>query len=195
MAHDVPFVSQQVYVDEQWRRFGCGIASLKMVFDFWHGKDPRNTTEGADDLYASGLAAGAFDPEIGWWHAGLVALATDRGYEAYNRDFGPRSRTPRTAEESLDELRRELAAGPVIASVYYDFDPARGGGHLVVLSAVTDDTVELNDPLPEQRSDGRRSMRLPQFLAAFKHRFIVVRPTTPTGPTGEISQETANPHR
>jgi hypothetical protein len=176
MAHEVPFVSQQVYRDAQWRRFGCGIASLKMVFDFWHSRDPRNLTDSADDLYASGLAAGAFDPEIGWWHAGLVGLAAARGYEAYNRDFGPRSRTPRTAEESLGELRGELATGPVIASVYHDFDPARGGGHLVVVSAVTDDAVELNDPLPERASEGRRSMALPQFLPAFKHRFIVVRP-------------------
>jgi hypothetical protein len=177
MAHDVPFVSQQVYRDEEWRRFGCGIASLKMVFDFWHGQNSRNPTDAADELYASGLEAGAFDPEIGWWHAGLVGLAAVRGYEAYNRDFGPRSRTPRTAEESLLELRRELAAGPVIASVYYDFDPARGGGHLVVVSGVSEDVVALNDPLPEQASDGRRSMPLPDFLTAFKHRFIVVRPT------------------
>ena len=172
----VPFVSQQVYGDEEWRRFGCGIASLKMVFDFWHGRDPGNATDGADALYTSGLAAGAFDPEIGWWHAGLVGLATARGYEAYNRDFGPRSRTPRTAEESLRELDRELAAGPVIASVYHDFDPNRGGGHLVVVTGVTGEAVALNDPLPARESEGRRVLPVATFLPAFKHRFIVVRP-------------------
>jgi hypothetical protein len=176
VTHEVPFVSQQSLRDARRRGFGCGIASLRMVFDYWHGRLADNHTEGVDDLYQRGLAAGAFDPEIGWWHAGLVGLATSRGYAAFHRDFGPRSRDPRGAADALADLGDELRVGPVIASVYHDFDPARGGGHLVVVTGVGGDTIRLNDPLPERESDGRRTMPVHEFLSAFKHRFIVVRP-------------------
>jgi hypothetical protein len=179
VAHEVPFMSQQSLREVEWRRYGCGIAALGMVFDYWHRRHADNHTEGVDDLYARGLAAGAFDPEIGWWHAGLVGLATSRGYESFNRDFGPRSRDPRRAEDALADLGRELRVGPVIASVYHDFDPARGGGHLVVVTGVAGDAVRLNDPLPARESDGRRTVPVPEFLRAFKHRFIVVRPQNP----------------
>src|SRR5678815_5250316 len=138
-AFDVPFVSQQVYDDPEWRRFGCGIASLKMVLDYWHLRDPANPTDEAEHLYASGLAAGAFNPEFGWLHAGLVGLATARGYLAYNLDFGPKSRSPLRGDQALAELTADLAAGPVIASAYRGFDPAQGGGHLVVVTGVSGD--------------------------------------------------------
>jgi hypothetical protein len=172
----VPFVTQQVYRNQEWRRFGCGIASLKMVFDYWQLRNPDNRTDDADNLYATGLDSGAFDPAVGWLHAGLVDLATSLGYESYRLDFGPRSGTPLPAEDALAELTRELAGGPVIASVYRDFDVSRGGGHLVVVTDVTGDAVCLNDPEPAQESDGRRVLSQRDFLPAFKSRFIVVRP-------------------
>jgi hypothetical protein len=174
--HEVPFVSQQVYGDAEWRRFGCGIASLKMVLDYWHAQDPRNGTDDADALYAAGLAAHAFNPDFGWLHAGLAGLAVARGYESYNLDLGPRSARPMSAPDALAELTRELHSGPVIASVYRSFDPARGGGHLVVITGVSDAGVQLNDPEPAHEREGRRHLPRPEFLAGFKHRYIVVRP-------------------
>ena len=60
-------------------------------------RDPANPTDEAENLYASGLAAGAFNPEFGWLHAGLVGLATAHGYRGYNLDFGPKSRSPRSS--------------------------------------------------------------------------------------------------
>jgi hypothetical protein len=176
LAHDVPFVSQQAYRDPEWRRFGCGTASLKMVFDFWHGQDPVNRTDDAESIYATGLAAGAFDPAVGWRHAGLVGLATSLGYDAYSRDFGPRSAQPKSGPDAVAELASELRRGPVIASVYRDFDPSRGGGHLVVITGTRDMTIHLNDPLPADERDGRCTIGVPVFLPAFKHRYIVVRP-------------------
>ncbi|HEY7222694.1 MAG TPA: C39 family peptidase [Micromonosporaceae bacterium] len=174
--HEVPFVSQQGYREAQWRRFGCGTAALKMVLDYWHRRDPRNRTAEADDLYATGLEAGAFDPAFGWRHAGLVGLARSHGYEAYNVDAAPRSRHPMTAQEALAELTRELSHGPVIASVYRDFDPGEGGGHLVVVTGDSGGALLLNDPKPAQEADGRLVMSTRDFLPAFKHRYIVVRP-------------------
>jgi hypothetical protein len=81
-----------------------------------------------------------------------------------------------TAREALDELALELHSGPVIASVYRDFDPAIGGGHLVVVTEVSESAVSLNDPWPAHETEGRRVLALDYFLPAFKHRFIVVRP-------------------
>jgi hypothetical protein len=175
-GYDVPFVSQQVYTNPEWRRYGCGIASLKMVLDYWHRQDPRNRTDEVDNLYAAGVASGAFNPAFGWVHAGLVGLGRSLGYDGFNLDFAPNGRTPKSAEDALKQLEIELGQGPVIASVYRGFDPARGGGHLVVVTDVSGGTIGLNDPEPLHESDGRRLMPVPQFLLAFKNRFIVVHP-------------------
>ncbi len=181
-AFNVPFVSQQVYANPQRRRFGCGIASLKMVLDYWHEQDQANLTDEAELLYASGLAAGAFNPEFGWLHAGLAGLAAAHGYLAYNLDFGPKSRSPLRGDQALAELTAELAAGPVIASAFRDFDPVQGGGHLVVVTGISGDAISLNDPEPDDELRGRRLLTQRDFLRGFKHRFIVVRPSGRTEP-------------
>ena len=70
MLFDVPFVSQ--YADlgrHEWRARGCGIASLKMVLDFY------GTHILLEELLSVGLELGAYREGIGWSHGGLVSIA------------------------------------------------------------------------------------------------------------------------
>lgn len=179
LEYKVPFTSQKSYVYSKRRLNGCGIAALKMIFDYWHKQDKANSTvKNIDDLYEAGLAAGAHTPGIGWMHAGIAKLAQSYGYNSYNADFGPKSNNPKSSEDAMKELVKELKKGPVMASVFRGFDPEdwQGGGHLVVVTGINKDSVRLNDPEPLDGYDGLRVMPIASFKRAFKHRYIVVRP-------------------
>jgi hypothetical protein len=179
--YNVPFTSQKTYSYSKRRLNGCGIASLKMLFDYWHKQDKANrSVKNIDTLYEEGLEAGAHAEGIGWMHAGLANIAKLYGYEAYNADFGPKSADPKDSDEAFKQLIKELKKGPVMASVFRGFDPEdwQGGGHLVVVTGINEHAIRLNDPEPVEGSDGRRVMPIASFKRAFKHRYIVVRPKT-----------------
>ena len=172
MLFDVPFVSQ--YADlgrHEWRARGCGIASLKMVLDFY------GTHILLEELLSVGLELGAYREGIGWSHGGLVSIAERYGYRGYNADWGPKSSNPKTAPGAWDALMSELAHGPVLASVHAGFDAERPGGHIVAITGYADGLVLLNDPEQMHEREGRRALALDAFLKAFKRRYIVIRPT------------------
>jgi len=177
VSHDVPFLSQ--YADlghHEWRARGCGIVALKMALDFWHARDGRNRTVPLDALLQDGIAEGAYRAGIGWTHTGLAALARAYDYEAFNADWAQNGPTPKSPEEAWQALLGELAAGPVLASVWSGLDPERGGGHIVVVTGFADDLVAFNDPEERTEREGRKLLALNSFLRAFKRRYVVVRP-------------------
>jgi hypothetical protein len=177
MQYDVPFSSQ--YTDlgsHEWRARGCGIASLHMVMAYWHGCDLSWQLPTLNDLLERGRAIGAYREGIGWSHAGLVDLACRYGYNGYNMDFGPKSLDPKPPREAWDELLGALAGGPVMASVYAGLNPARGGGHIVVVTGVRNGLVFFNDPEEMNAWEGKRILSEDAFLRAFKLRAIIVRP-------------------
>lgn len=171
MQYDVPFSSQ--YSDlghHEWRARGCGIASLKMVMDFYH---PGPSLDG---LLAVGREIGAYREGIGWTHRGLVELARRYGFDGFNADWAENGPTPKTADEAWQTLVAELAHGPVLASVFAGLDPARGGGHIVAVTGFHDGLVFFNDPEQLTEKEGRKALALAAFLPAFKRRYVVVRP-------------------
>jgi hypothetical protein len=176
-AYDVPFSSQ--YADlghHEWRARGCGIASLKMVMDFWHAQNSANKTIPLDDLLQAGLAMNAYIPDVGWSHRGLAALAQQYGYEAYNVDVAPNSPTPKTKQEAWNMLVAELERGPLLVSVFSRFDPESRSGHIITMTGWDGHLVAFNDPVEMDAWEGKKLLALRTFLPAFKQRFIVVRP-------------------
>lgn len=177
MVHDVPFSSQ--YADlgrHEWRARGCGIASLKMVMDFWHRKDRSCRAPSLDDLLNTGLEIGAYREGVGWIHRGLVEIAKRYGYDGYNGDFAEKGSTPKSATDAWRAVVSELERGPVMVSVYSRFDPASRDGHLIAVSGWDGQLVSFNDPEQIQEREGRRALALKPFLVAFKRRIIVIRP-------------------
>ena len=175
---DVPFSSQ--YADmghHEWRARGCGIASLHMVMAYWHRLDAANRLPELDELLTQGRALGAYREGIGWSHGGLVQLASRYGYEGFNADDAPNGPTPKSVQASWSALEAELAHGPIMASVYAGLDPKRGGGHIIVVTGSHDGLVSFNDPEEMDAREGLRSLSHDVFLAAFKRRYIVIRPS------------------
>ena len=178
LSYRVPFSSQ--YTDlghHEWRARGCGITSLKMVMDYWHQKEPSNRTASLEAVLEQGLRAGAYLPGIGWSHKGLVQIARHFGYDSYNIDVAARSPAPKSTNEAWAMLRVELNNGPLLASVFSGLDPARGGGHIVVVVGNQDGLVFYNDPEEMGEREGRKIIAQEVFLRAFKNRYIVVRPS------------------
>jgi hypothetical protein len=174
---DVPFSSQYADLgDHEWRARGCGVASLKMMMDFWHGRNAANRTASLDELLRAGLAIGAHMKDIGWTHRGLVELAKQYGYEGYNMDLAPQSPNPKTLDQAWTSLVHELERGPVMVSVWRYFEPEPHGGHMVVVTGWDGQLVALNDPIEMSEREGRKLLALESFLHAFKQRYVVIRP-------------------
>lgn len=155
----VPFYSQfRDITATSWKKVGCGITSLAMIINYY---EPGTVT--VDALLTEGIAAHAYQKNAGWIHAGLITLGTHYGLtgKAY---YGV----------SIDTLATSLKEGPVIASVHYKLDPKNPIPHMIVVTRIEDDVVYYNDPAA-QRGDKEVSVRA--FSAAWKKRFIAIRPT------------------
>src|SRR3989344_7630553 len=159
--YKIRLVSQQNELHPEWQYRGCGVAALKMVMNYWHVADETNASPPIDELLAVGLKLNAYVKNSGWLHTGLVNIAKQYGYEGQNYDLA--SSDTETAWESLKE---HLKNGPVMASVYSKFDPARGGVHIAVLTGFDGDMVYLNDPEEPSQEAGSKIMELADFLVA-----------------------------
>ncbi len=178
-SYSVPFFSQLADVRTRaWRYRGCGVVSLKMVLEYWHLRDRRNQSPAIAELLAKGLDIGAYLDAVGWIHSGLVAVARQFGYDGFNRDHADLSLTPLLSREAFEHLEKDLKRGPLLASVYSGFDPDKGGGHIVVVVAVHDGLVEINDPADMKEREGRKAFAVEAFLKAWKRRYIAVYPAS-----------------
>jgi predicted double-glycine peptidase len=160
----VPFYSQFTDITSpQWQKVGCGIASLAMLIEYY---EPGEVS--VDKLLAEGISSGSFLEDAGWTHSGLANLVKKYGLTGKTFDYSANS-----IDSAYAKLVSSLATGPVMASVFYTFDPKSPIPHLVVINNIDSDTVYYNDPSDKS---GNRTISSTKFKAAWKKRFIEVRP-------------------
>lgn len=161
---DVPFYSQFTDISSaKWQKVGCGITALAMIIEYYHpGTVVVNT------LLQEGIDAGAYLNNAGWTYAGLVGVGTAYGLDGTWYDYGTMSEAA-----AFKKITQSLEMGPVIASVHYEFDPKSTIPHLVVITGIDGDTLYYNDPAAKR---GHGTISTEAFLAAWKQRYIVIRP-------------------
>ena len=160
----VPFYSQFTDIsDPNWRKVGCGIASLAMIIELYN---PGKVS--VDKLLDQGIKSGAYLNDAGWIHNGLIKLAQKYGLSGDTHDLSRLS-----AQKALAVLQDTLAIGPVMASVHYTFDPKNPIPHLVVMNKIDGNTVYYNDP---SEKAGNGSITTDKFLKSWKKRYIEIRP-------------------
>jgi hypothetical protein len=160
---DVPFYSQfrDIHATE-WKKLGCGVASLAMVIEFYHPG-----TVSVDILLKEGIAAGAYVKNAGWSHGGLALLASQynlkgRGYDLSHLGMA----------DAFAQFEKFLKEGPIIASVYYKFDPKSLIPHLVVINGIEGDRIYYNDPAGFTAGE---EISVADFMRGWKKRFIVIK--------------------
>jgi len=164
LVFDVPFYSQlQDISSTKWKKLGCGIASTAMLIEFYK----PGAISSVDSLLDEGIASGAYLNGAGWIHKGLASLAEDYGLTGRNYDLSTAS-----MNTAFTQFKTALNEGPVIASVYYTFDPQSPIPHLVVVNGIDGDTVYYNDP---SEKSGKGSISATKFKKAWKKRYIEVR--------------------
>lgn len=159
----IPFFSQFKDITKpEWKKVGCGIASLAMLIEFY---EPGKVT--VDTLLQEGIDAGAYS-NAGWTYAGLIGISKKYGLGGESFD-----RANLTMTSAFAELKKAVEDGPVMVSVHYTFNPNNPIPHLVVLNSIHDDTVYYNDPAEPK---GGGSISIQTFQNSWKKRYIEFRP-------------------
>ena len=163
-VYRVPFYSQFNDISSRtWQKVGCGITDLAMLVDYYVDNAPSVET-----LLSQGIAVGAYMPNAGWTHQGLIDIAKKYGLDGASYDFSNLS-----SSAALAQLEKYVQDGPVMVSVHYKFDPKSTIPHLVVIDGITDGTLYYNDPAAKT---GQLQISTANFLKAWKKRLIVIRP-------------------
>ncbi len=161
----VPFYSQFTDITSaNWKKVGCGIASLAMLIEFY---EPDSVT--VDTLLEEGIDSNAYQNDAGWTHAGLINLSKKYGLNGSSHDMAGSS-----MDSAFTKLEKVLEAGPVMVSVHYTFDPKNPIPHLVVVNGVKDGEVYYNDPAEKT---GGGSISIDKFQKAWKKRYIEIHTT------------------
>ena len=165
---NVPYHSQLTEIaSHTWQMQGCGITSLAMIIDYYNKTDSVSV----ESLLKQGIVSGAFINNVGWSYAGLIKLSQKYDLDGKTYDFAGL-----TSTKAFVELKNQLKDGPVIASIHYKFDPKNTLPHMVVVDGIDSDTVYYNNPSGKA---GVGEISTTKFLAAWKKRFIVIRPVAP----------------
>jgi len=161
---DVPFYSQFRNIQAAgWQKLGCGVASLAMIIDFY---SPRAVSVNA--LLQEGIAEGAYSKGAGWKHEGLVLLAREYGLKGEDYDLSHLE-----IAAAFAQFEKFLKEGPVMASVYYKFDPKSPIPHLVVINGIEGGRIYYNDPAGIA---GGQEISIADFMKGWKRKFIVIQP-------------------
>ncbi len=162
---EVPFYSQLKDIsDPKWQKLGCGVTSLAMIIEYF---EPGSISS-IDTILKEGINAGAYLNGAGWIHQGLVDLSKQYGFNGQPFDLSGQN-----MDSSFAHISKSLEDGPVIASVYYTFDPKNPIPHLVVLNSVSDGKVYYNDPAEKS---GGNTLSISEFKRGWKKRYITIRP-------------------
>ena len=160
----IPFYSQFNDISSHtWQKQGCGIASLAMVINYYQPE-----VASVDTLLKQGIVLGAYDHKAGWTYKGLIQVANKYGMQGETHDLGKSK-----SSTAFAALKTELKNGPVIASVYYKFNPKSTIPHLVVIDGIDEDTIYYNDPAAKT---GPKQISSVDFIKGWKKRFITIRP-------------------
>ncbi len=171
----VPYYSQRLDVGRAfWRPRACGVVALKMAMDYVGKDSARYKKSSIDQLIDLGAAIHAHDPEHGWIHNGLIAIAKLNGFKkSYREEW--------VSEERIDGVETivELVAHqvPVLSSMM-----SRTGGHLVTLVGLVMSKEGAcigffyHDPNSKDHIKGRfKKISLDQFMKNWKGRIVVVK--------------------
>lgn len=159
----LPFYSQFSDISSpQWQKVACGIASVAMIID--HYSDEPVVP---DTLLSQGIKSGAYIDSAGWSHQGLINLAG-----RYGLTGGTHSLAHLSKDEAFVALKDVLTEGPVMASVYYTFEPTNPIPHLVVITGIDEQGVHYSDPAEQQ---GNQVLPPEKFKNAWKKRYISIR--------------------
>lgn len=162
---EVPFFSQfKDITSAKWKKVGCGITSLAMIIDYY-----KTEKISVNKLLSQGISIDAYDNNDGWIHEGLISVAKKYGLSGRSYDLSEQSKS-----SALNSFKSYLKEGPVMASVHYKFDPKNPIPHIVVIDGIKDGMVYYNDPAS---NTGQKKIALSKFLASWKNKFIVIRPT------------------
>lgn len=160
---EVPYFSQLTDISAAgWRVQGCGIASLAMLIEFY-----RPGSVSVDKLLKQGIAAGAYLEDAGWKHKDLGLLAGKYDLEGKSYDLSQMN-----MNNAFAQFKKQLDGGPVIASIFYKFNPKSTLPHLVVIKGISGDTVYYNDPSGNPEGE---KISVSGFMKGWKKRFITVR--------------------
>lgn len=163
-APTVPFYSQFTDITStKWQKVGCGITSLAMIIDFY---SPDAVS--VNSLLFQGIAAGAYEKNVGWIYAGLIQLSKSYGLTGTYHDL-----TSLDEQTAFAKFQTYLKDGPVILSVHYKFDPKSTIPHLVVINGIANGNVYYNDPATHA---GTKHITVAEFLKGWKRKVIVIRP-------------------
>ncbi len=163
---EVPFYSQFSDIQfPEWKGKSCGVASLAMIVNFYK---PSATLP--QILLEDGLASGAYLKNAGWLHSGLINLSKQYGLKGASYELSGLSK-----ETAFEKFKTFLKEGPVMASIFYEFDPQSPIPHLVVINGISDGKIYYNDPA---ETSGGKNISIEKFLIGWKQRFIVFRPAT-----------------
>lgn len=156
------------FKNKLWQKNGCAIASLLMLMEYLPSAGRKLPT--LNDLYQVGLNRGAYIPKVGWRHSGLVGLAKIYGFKT-SRAF---DLAKLSDEEAQKILQTELKIGPVLASVFYNYEPGQGG-HIVCLLSLNKVKAVVLDPDSQTKDGVLKELPTEKFISAWKKRFIAVR--------------------
>ncbi len=171
----VPYYSQRLDVRRAfWRPRACGMVALKMAMDYLGTGSARHKKSSVDQLIDLGMAIHAHDPENGWIHNGLVAIAKLGGFKkSYRQEWATKDRID--GVEIIVELLSDKT--PVLASMM-----SRTGGHLVTLVGLMTDAEGAcvgffyHDPNAADRKKGKnKKITLNTFMKDWKGRIVVVK--------------------
>jgi ABC-type bacteriocin/lantibiotic exporter with double-glycine peptidase domain len=137
----VPFYSQFSDIHTtSWQKVGCGVTSLTMIINYY-----SEDTISVDTLLKEGVALGAYNKNAGWIHKDLITLSKKYGLEGKSYDLSGNKK-----DIAFTTLKKLLADGPVMASVYYKFNPKSNIPHLVVIDGVDNGNIYYNDPAAKE---------------------------------------------
>lgn len=163
IKHKVISLSQHIHIqDPKWKDKSCGIVSLAMLLNYF-GKETS-----ADQLLKDGLANNAYLESVGWKHKELAELGKRYGIKGKNLDWALLD-----AESAYKKAVGYLDRHPIMASVYNNFQPGRGG-HLVVITGIVSDKIFYNDPGEKEVKKISKEISLEKFLRGWKKRIIII---------------------
>lgn len=161
---NVPYLSQfNDITSPVWQKRGCGIASVAMVIEYY-----KSRSVSVDTLLNNGIKDDGYIDKVGWKHSTLVKLSKKYNLNGFAYDFSNDSK-----EKAFSEFKKDLALGPLIASVHYTFDPKNIIPHLVVITDIKNDTLYYNDP-----ALGIGHLSKEKFINSWKKRYIKIYPTS-----------------
>lgn len=157
----VPFFSQLTDITEaSWKKVGCGITGLAMLIEYYYPGE----IDSVDTLLHEGVALGAYDDSVSWSYSGLISVAQKYGVTGTTHDY-----KGSTMDDAFDAMKKDLADGPIMASVHYTFKPTNPIPHLVIISGIKNNLVYYNDPAD---TTGGGSISIAQFKSGWKKRYI-----------------------